>query len=70
MSQYHPDWYIRGSVPPGVPDEPDVGEDHQDEHDGVEGEDGGDTLPVRQQAAALGDLAVLRGLVVDHADYH
>ena len=70
MSEYDPDGDIGGCLPPGVADEPDVGEDHQDEHDGVEGEDGGHALPVRQQTAALGDLPSLRGLVVNHSNYH
>ena len=70
MRKYNPDGYIRGGLSPGVPDEPDVGEHHQHEHDRVEGEDGGDTLPVRQQTATLGDLTILRSFVVNHTNYY
>ena len=65
-----PDGHLGGGLPPGVADEPDVGHDHQHEHDGVEGEDGGDALPVGQQGPALRHLAVLGRLVVDHAHDH
>ena len=61
---------LSGGLPPGVLDEPDVGQEHQDEHDGVQGEDGGHWLPVREQRPALGDHPVLRGLVVDHPNDH
>ena len=70
MGEDDPDGDLGGGLPPGVPDEPDVGHHHQHEHDGVEGEDGGDALPVGQQGPALRHLAVLGRLVVDHAHDH
>ena len=59
VSEDEPYWDISGCLPPGLSDEPDVGQDHDHHHDGVEAEDGGDALPVWQQAAALCHLEMM-----------
>ena len=44
-----PGWDLSGGLSPGVLDEPDVGQEHEDENDGVQREDGGHGLPVWEQ---------------------
>ena len=70
MCKDDPGGDLSGGLSPGVLDEPDVGQEHEDGHDGVQREDGGHRLPVREQRPALSDHPVLRGLVVDHPYDH
>ena len=70
MGEDDPGGDLSGCLPPCVLNKPDVGHEHEEEHDGVQREDGGDRLPVREQRPALCFHTVLRGLVVNHPDDH
>ena len=48
--------------------EPGIGQYHREPDQGVEAEDGGHALPVREEGPALSQLAVLWLFVVNHAD--